>query len=154
CPGRARCLVCRLHVAPEQLDRATEVTDGIVYHPQAIGCCLLQGAVAEFDRERESPLTRCQGAVEVSRYPEDIGHRVQHPSQPGAIVERPGQGLGLAQQGEASSMLSQCEQRAIDSETEIDGQPPRVVVLGQVCEGLEGLVEEDYRLAERGVVMS
>ena len=47
----------------------------------------------------------------VSRLPEYIGHPGQHPSQPGPIVERPGQGLGLAQQGEAPPMLSQCGQR-------------------------------------------
>ncbi len=70
-----------------------------------------------------------------------LGHPGQHPSQPGPIVERPGQGLGLAQQGEAPPMLSQCAQRASQREAEIDGQHPGVAVLGQVREGLEGLLE-------------
>ena len=43
-------------------------------------------------------------------------------------------------------------QRASHSEAEIDGQGPGVAVLGQVCEGLEGLLEGGHRLAERGAV--
>ena len=54
------------------------------------------GAVAERGREIEGLLARRHGAVEVSRQPEDMGPLGQHPSQPGPIVERPGQGLGLA----------------------------------------------------------
>ena len=49
-------------------------------------------------------------------------------------------------------MLSQLGQRASQSEAEFDGQPPGVAVLGQVREGLEGLLEGDSRLAERGAV--
>src|SRR2546428_214734 len=50
-------------------------------------------------------------------------------------------------------MLSQCAQRAIHSEAQIDGQLPGVAVLRQVREGLEGLVEEGQRLAECGAVV-
>ena len=82
-----------------------------------------------------------------------LGHPGQHPSQPGPIVERPGQGLGLAQQGEAPPILSQWRQRASQREAELDGQPPGVAVLGQVREGLEGLLEGGHRLAERGAVV-
>ena len=113
----------------------------------------LQGAVAERGRELEGLLARRHGAVVVSRDPEYMGHPGQHPSQPGPIVERPGQGLGLAQQGEAPPMLSQWAQRASQSEAEIDGQHPGVAVLGQVREGLEGLLEGGHRLAERGAVV-
>ena len=108
CPGRARLPVRRLHVPPQQLGRPAEVADGIVCLPQVMGCLHLQGAVAERGRELEGLLARRHGAVGVSRYPEYMGHPGQHPSQPGPIVERPGQGLGLAQQGEAPPMLSQC----------------------------------------------
>src|SRR5712691_10607581 len=52
-----------------------------------------------------------------------------------------------------SPMLSQYVQRDTYSTAEIDGQPPGVAVLGQVREGLEGLVEEDYRLAEGGAAV-
>ena len=50
-------------------------------------------------------------------------------------------------------MLSQYVQRDTYSKAEIDGQPPGVAVLGQVRQGLEGLVEEDYRLAEGGAAV-
>jgi hypothetical protein len=66
----------------------------------------LQGALAERGRELEGLLACGNGAVRVSREPEDIGHRGQHSSEPGAIVERPSQGLSLAQQGAAPSILS------------------------------------------------
>ena len=75
--------------------------------PQGKGCCHLQGAVAERGRKREGLLARCYGTVGVSRLPEYNGHTGQHPSQPGPIAERPGQGLGLAQQGKAPPSLSQ-----------------------------------------------
>ena len=81
-----------------------------------------------------------------------MGHLGEHPSQPGPVVERPGQGLGLAQQGQAPPILSHCAQRDSQSEAEIDGQHPGVAVLGQVREGLEGLLEGGHRLAERGAV--
>ena len=109
CTGRARLPVRRLHAPPQQLGRPAEVADGIVCHPQVIGCLHLQGAVAERGRELEGLLARRHGAVVVSRHPEYLGHLGQHPSQPGPVVERPGQGLGLAQQGEAPPILSQCE---------------------------------------------
>ena len=80
------------------------------------------------------------------------GYLGQHPSQPGPVVERPGQGLGLAEQGEAPPILSQWLQRGCHSEADLDGQPPGVAVLGQVREGLEGLLEGGHRLAERGTV--
>ena len=153
CTGRARLPVRRLHVLPQQLGRPAEVADGMVYLPQAIGCLHLQGAVAERGRELEGLLARRHGAVVVSRHPEYTGHPGQHPSQPGPVVERPGQGLGLAQQGEAPPMLSQWAQRASQREAELDGQPPGVAVLGQVREGLEGLLEGGHRLAERGAVV-
>ena len=50
-------------------------------------------------------------------------------------------------------MLSQCAQRENRSEAEINGQPPGVAVLGQVGEGLEGLLEGGHRLAERGAIV-
>ena len=153
CTGRAGLPVRSLHVPPQQLGRPAEVADGMVCLPQAIECLHLQGAVAERGREREGLLARRHGAVEVSRQPEYMGHPGQHPSQPGPVVERPGQGLGLAQQGATPPMLSQLAQRASQREAEIDGQPPGVAVLGQVREGLEGLLEGGHRLAERGAVV-
>src|SRR5262245_22946631 len=118
-----------------------------------MGCLRLQGAIAELDREREDLLASRNSAVVVSRDPEDIGHPDQYPSQPSPIVERPSQGLGLAQQGEVPPKLSQCDQRAIQSEAEIEGQSPGITVLGQVREGLEGLLAVGHRLAERGAVV-
>jgi hypothetical protein len=38
CTGRARPPVRSLHVAPQQLGRPVEVTDVLVYLPQAMGC--------------------------------------------------------------------------------------------------------------------
>jgi hypothetical protein len=118
--------------------------------PQAKGYFRLQVTIAELGREREGLPARRNGTVVVSRLPAYQGHKGQHPSQPRPIVERPGQGLGLAQQGAAPPMLSQLVQRGIQSEAEIDGQRSRVSGLGQVCEGLEGLVEGGRCLAERG----
>jgi hypothetical protein len=66
----------------------------------------LQGAVAECGSEIEGLAARRHGAVEVSSLPAYISQLGQHLSQPGPIVERPGQGLGLTQQGEAPPMLS------------------------------------------------
>ena len=153
CPGRARLPVRRLHVPPQQLGRPAEVADVIVCPPQDKRGAHLQGAVAECGREFEGLPACCNGAVGVSRHPAYLGHPGQHPSQPDPIVERPGQGLGLAQQGEAPPMLSQRAQRASQREAEIDGQPPGVAVLGQVREGLEGLLEGGHRLTERGAVV-
>ena len=113
----------------------------------------LQGAVAERGREIEGLLARRNSAVGVSRLPAYLGHPGQHPSQPGPIVERPGQGLGLAQQGEAPSMLSQSAQRASQRKAEIDGPPQVSPSVGQVREGLEGLLEGGDRLAEGGAVI-
>jgi hypothetical protein len=67
----------------------------------------LQGTIAERSREFEGLSARRHGAVVISRDPEYIGHPGQHPSQPSPIVERPGQSLGLAQQGELPRILSQ-----------------------------------------------
>ena len=69
CTGRTRLLVRSLHVPPQQLGRPAEVADAEVYLPQAIGCLHLQGAIAEFGREREGLPARRNGAVGVSRYP-------------------------------------------------------------------------------------
>ena len=65
--GRARLPVRRLYVAPQELSRPAEGTDGIVDLPQVMGGFLLQGALAECGRERERLLTRRYGAVEGSR---------------------------------------------------------------------------------------
>ena len=113
----------------------------------------LQGAIAERSRKIEGLLARCYGVVEVSRYPECTGYQGQHPYQPGPVVKHPGQGLGLAKQGEALPTLSQWLQRVCQREAELDGQPPGVAVLGQVGEGLEGLLKGGRRLAERGAVL-
>src|SRR5262245_34120962 len=102
-------------------------------------CLRLQGALAEFGRELERLPAHLNGAGEVSRLSEYQGPLGQYPSQPDPVVECPGQGLGLAQQGEAPPMLYQWIQRAFQSEAEIDGQHPGVTVLGQVREGLKGL---------------
>src|SRR5262249_50893608 len=132
CPGRARLLVRRLHALLQQLGGLAEVADGMVYQPQAKGCFPLQGAVVERSREREALLACRHGAVEVSCYPEYTGHMGQYPSQPGPVVECPGQSFGLTQRGEAMPVLSQWLQRACQRETELDGQSPGVAVLGQV----------------------
>ena len=113
----------------------------------------LQGTLAERGREFEGLLARRHGTVGVSRLPEYKGHTGQHPSQPGPVVERPGQGLGLAQQGKAPPSLSQSSSAGHPSEAEVEGQHPGVAVLGQVREGLEGLLEVSHRLAERGTVV-
>ena len=65
----------------------------------------------------------------------------------------PRAGLGLAQQGQAPPMLSQLGQRAIHSEAEIEGQYPGIAVLGQVIEGLEGLLVVAHPLTECGAVV-
>jgi hypothetical protein len=150
--GRARLSVRRLHAPPLQLGRPAEVTDGRVYLPQAKGRSYLQGTLAKRGREFEGLLARRNGAIVVSRLPEYNSHLGQHLSQPSPIVERPGQGLGFAQQCEAPLVLSQCGQRAIHSEAEVDSQYPGVAVLGQVRKGLKGLLEGSHRLAERGAV--
>ena len=72
-----------------------------------MGCLPLQGPVAERSREIEGLLARRPGTVEVSRRSKYRDHHSQDPSQPGPVVERPGQGLGLAQQGEAPLILAQ-----------------------------------------------
>ena len=41
----------------------------------------------------------------------------------------------------------------IHRQAEIEGQPPGVAMLGQVREGLEGLLEGGHRLAERGALV-
>src|SRR5262245_39891363 len=152
CAGRARLPVYSFHPRSQQLGHPAEVTEGIVDPPQAKGCLLLQGALAECGREIEGLLTCGNGAVRVSREPEDIGHRGQHSSQLGSIVERPSQGLSLAQQDTAPSILSQVAQRGCQSVPELDGQLQGVAGLGQMCEGLEGLLAVGYCPAERGAV--
>jgi hypothetical protein len=116
-------------------------------------CLRLQGIVAKFDCEREGLLACCNGAVVVSSQPEYLGHPGQYPSQPGSIVERSGQGLGFARQSEAPPILTHYSQRELRCEAEVDGQHPGVAGLGQVREGLEGLLEGGHRLAERGTVV-
>src|SRR5262249_962087 len=153
CTGRARLLVYSLDVLPLQLSRPAEVADGIVCSSQVVGCVHLHGTLTEFGRKREGLLARRHGAVEVSRHPEYTGPLGYDLSQPGPVVEHPGQGLGLAQEGEEPPRLSQGAQRGCQSEAELDGQPPSVTVLGQVHEGLEGLLKGGHRLAECGAVV-
>ena len=74
---------------------------------QEIGGLHLQGGITKFDRKLKGLPTHRKSAVEVSRLPAYMAHPGQHPSQPSPIVERPGQDLGLAQQGEAPPILSQ-----------------------------------------------
>ena len=50
-------------------------------------------------------------------------------------------------------MLSHCGQRTIQSEAELNGLHPGVAVVGQVREGLEGLVEIAYNLAQCSAVV-
>ena len=133
--------VRHFHIAPQQLGRPTEVADSIVYLPQTMGCSHLQSTIAERGCELEGLLAGSNRAVEVSRHPEYLGYPGQHPYQPGPIAERPGHGLGLAQQGEAPPIPSHCVQRGLQSEAELDGQHPGVAGLGQVREGLQSLVE-------------
>src|SRR6267378_8397427 len=106
----------------------------------------LQGSIAERDRELEGLPARRYSAIGVSRYPAYQGQPGQYPSQPGPIVEPSGQGLGLAQQGETPPILSQWDQRLSQREAEINGQHPGVAGLGQVREGLDGVLEGGYRL--------
>jgi hypothetical protein len=68
----------------------------MVYLPQDMGDLYLHGAVAERGREFEGLLACRDGAVVVSRHTEYPAHLGQHPSQPRSVVERPGQGFGLA----------------------------------------------------------
>src|SRR5262249_27272537 len=107
CTGPARLPVCRLYAPPQQFSRPAEVADAKVCVAQAPGCSCLQGTLAKRGREFEGLLARCYRTVVVSRLPQYNGHIDQHPSQPGPVVERPGQGLGLAQQGKAPPNLSQ-----------------------------------------------
>ena len=65
-----------------------------------------------------------------------------------------GQGFSLVQQGEAPPIFAQWTSVPSHSEAEIDGQPPGVAVLGQVRQGLEGLLEGGHRLVERGAVVA
>src|SRR5262249_24139973 len=152
CTGRAKLPVCSPDVPPQQLNRPAKDAAGSVCLPQSLGCFLLQGASAERGCKLEGLLARRNGAVEVSRYPEYNGHLGQHKSQLGPVVEYPGQALGLAQQGEAPPILSQLEQGACQREVEIEGQPLGVTALGQLPEGLEGLLKGSHRFTERGVV--
>jgi hypothetical protein len=112
----------------------------------------LQGVLAEFDCECEGLSTRRNGAVGVPRDPAYKGHPGQHQSQPAPVVARPGQRLGLAQQGEAPPILSECGQRDAQREAELDGLSPGVAGLRQVLESLEGLLKGGHGLAEGGAV--
>src|SRR5215468_5421748 len=49
-------------------------------------------------------------------------------------------------------MLSQGAQRTSQREAEIKGSSPGITVLGQMRQGLEGLLEGGHRLVERGAV--
>jgi hypothetical protein len=49
-------------------------------------------------------------------------------------------------------VLSQCAQHASQREAEINGPHPGVAGLGQVIEGLEGVVEVAHCLAPQGMV--
>jgi hypothetical protein len=95
--GRARLPVRRLHAAPQQFGRLSEVTRRPICVPQGIGCVCLHGALAEFGRQIEGLPARRNGAIKIARDPEDSGHLGQHPSQSSPIVKRSRQGLGLAQ---------------------------------------------------------
>jgi hypothetical protein len=112
CPGRAGLPVRRLHTPPQQLGCPAEMADVRVYLSQAMGCFHLQGALAKRGCEFEGLLARRDGAVGVSRDPVCLASLGQHPSQLGPIVERPGQSLGLAQQGEVPLILSQDDECA------------------------------------------
>jgi hypothetical protein len=113
----------------------------------------LQGVLAGLGRQLDGLPARRNGAVEVSREPEDSGHLGQHLSQSNPIIKRSSQGLGLDQQGEVPSILSQSEQRASQREAELDSQYPRIAVFGQVRQGLESLLEGSHGLTERGTVV-
>ena len=99
---------------------------------QVIGCMRLQGAVCRARPRVRRPAGRRHGAVGNLPSPEYLGHPWPAPAPAGPDRRAPGQDLGLAQQGAAPSMLSQCAQRAIDSEAELDGPTPGVAVVGQV----------------------
>ena len=153
CTGRARLPVRRLHVPPQQLGRPAEVADGLVCLPQAMGCLHLQGAVAELGRELEGLLARRHGAVVVSRRPEYMAIRAS---------TRPSRARSSSARARASASPNRARHRPCSpsgvsatsqSEAELDGQHPGVAVLGQVREGLEGLLEGGHRLAERGAVV-
>jgi hypothetical protein len=112
----------------------------------------LHSAIAELGRQIEG-LPACRnGTVEISREPEYSGHLGEYPSQSNPIVKLSSQGLGLAQQGEVPPIFSQSEQRASQCEADLDGQHPGIAVLGQVRQGLEGLLEGGHRLTECGAV--
>ena len=64
---------------------------------------------------------------------------------------RPGQGLGLAEEGEPPPILAQRMRGALPGEAEIDSQL-HVSRLWEMHEGLQGLIEYSYRLAERRAV--
>src|SRR5262249_19584459 len=152
CTDPGRLPVRSLDIPPQHRGPPAEVAGGIVDPPQAKGGLLLQGMLAEGGRELEGLLSYGNGAIRVSREPEDIGHRVQHPYEPGPVVERPGEVRGLAQQDETAPILSQVEERAIQSEAELDGQHLGVATLGEVREGLKGLLTIGHRLAKRGTL--
>ena len=113
----------------------------------------LQGAVAELDREREGLLARRHGAVGVSR------HRSTWAIRASTCPSRARSSSALAS-ASASPNRARCRPYSpsaasgrSQSEAELEGQHPGVAVLGQVREGLEGLLEGGHRLAECGAVV-
>ena len=65
------------------------------------------------------------------------------------IVERRGNGVGLAQEGEDPPKLAERREREAHVEPQIDGLLAGVATIGEVPEGFERLLEERQRLAIR-----
>src|SRR5262249_19713402 len=105
--GRARLPLRRLYVSPEELGRPVEVADGIVCLPQAMGCLLLRGGVAERGREFKGLPARRNGAIEVSRLPECPRHAgpAPVPARPDRRVPEPGPRPNPTGRGTAYTLL-------------------------------------------------
>jgi hypothetical protein len=76
-----------------------------------------------------------------------VGQKEQDPSQPARVVERLGEGLGLAQSRQDTPHIARRRERRARVEPQIDGLLARGTRLWQMRQGAERLLEIRYGLA-------
>src|SRR5262247_445224 len=135
----------RVNDPAEQLASLPKVAELVKRHAEAVARDHLQIELTEVRRERERASTGLEPSVEIERRSRMDALQRENPSQPAAILEGRREILRPAQRVLELLDLSQCRERPLQLELQIDRSGDRVA-LGQMRDRRQRLLEAADRL--------
>ena len=148
-PHQAKALPAQL--ACERRDTPSVVRDGLLVIAQGVGerAQVVEGPDLQDPIPQglgQGPLTGRQGLLRIAQPHEQRGQMGGGPPEPSPVPQGLGEGFGLAQVGENASKVAKHNEGRAQVEPDIDGLLVRVVTVGQMPQGQEGMLIGDHRL--------